>query len=86
MADDAMKMTYSAIVRNSDNQRIVRVAFERKNGSQTEIAEGIVPDGKIVKQNGYSSDEVSQLESYLKENADNIMAKARVISSPLKWL
>ena len=86
MADDAMKMTYSAIVRNSDNQRIVRVAFERKNGSRTEIAEGIVPDGKIVKQNGYSTDEVSQLESYLKENADNIMAKARVISSPLKWL
>lgn len=86
MPDEGMKMTYSAIVRDSDNKKIVRVAFERKKGLETQIAEGVVPDGKITSQNGYSPDEIAQLENYLRENAEDIMAKAKVISNPLKWL
>ncbi len=86
MADGEMKMTYSAIVRDKDNKRIVRVMFERKNGSLLETAEGLVPDGKIVKSSGFSPDEIKQLEGYLWENSQSIMDEAKKISNPLKWL
>jgi hypothetical protein len=86
MADGEMKMTYSAIVRDKDNKRIVRVMFERKNGSLLETAEGLVPEGKIVKSSGFSPDEIKQLESYLWENSQSIMDEAKKISNPLKWL
>ena len=86
MADGEMKMTHSAIVRDKDNKRIVRVMFERKNGPVTESAEGLIPDGKIVNSKGFSDEEVKQLENYLVANTDSIMAQAKVISNPLKWL
>jgi hypothetical protein len=86
MADGEMKMTYSAIVRDKDNKKIVRVMFERKKGPVTESAEGLIPDGKIVKNKGFSDREVKQLEEYLLANSESIMAQAKVISNPLKWL
>ncbi len=81
-----MKMTYSAIVAGKDNKKVVRVSFEREGAQGKEIAEGVVPEAKIVKQNGYTEDEIKSLEEYLKSNADDIIAKAKVISNPLKWL
>ena len=85
MADDGMKMTYSSILRDKDNKKIVRVQFEREGVYETQIAEGILPEGKIVKQNGYTKEEVEGLERYLLANSDDIFAKAKVISNPLKW-
>lgn len=85
MADQSMTMTYSAIVRDKDNKKIVRVKFERIQKGNAEIAEGILPDCKIVSQNGYSAEEISGLEEYLRGNLEDIMAKAKVISNPLKW-
>ncbi len=81
-----MKMTYSAIVAGKDNKKVVRVSFEREGAQGKEIAEGVVPEAKIVKQNGFTEDEIKSLEEYLKSNADDIIAKAKVISNPLKWL
>ena len=78
-------MTYSAIVRDKNNKKIVRVKFERENKGSSEIAEGLLPDCRIVSQNGYSAEEVAGLEEYLRGNLDDIMAKAKVISNPLKW-
>ena len=86
MADGEMKMTYSAIVRDKDNKKIVRVMFERKNGQVTDSAEGLIPDAKIVANKGFSADEVKQLEDYLVANSESIMAQAKIISNPLKWL
>jgi hypothetical protein len=86
MPDNEMKMTYSAIVAGKDNKKVVRVSFEREGAQGKEIAEGVVPEAKIVKQNGYTEDEIKSLEEYLKSNADDIIAKAKVISNPLKWL
>ena len=86
MADDNMTMTYSAIVRDKDNKKIVRVKFERIVNAGPETAEGLLPDCKIVSQNGYSDEEVAGLEEYLRGNLEDIMAKAKVISNPLKWL
>ncbi len=86
MADNDIKMTYSAILRDKDNKKLIRVQFERMRNSVSEVAEGILPDGKIVRQNGYSQDEIAQLEDYLKANNEEIFTKAKLISNPLKWL
>lgn len=86
MADDNMTMTYSAIVRDKDGKKIVRVKFERNGKNGLEVAEGIIPDCKIISQNGYSAEEVNGLEDYLRGNLDDFMSKAKVISNPLKWL
>ena len=86
MADGNMTMTYSAIVRDKDNRKIVRVKFERKGAHGLEVAEGLLPDCKIISQNGYSAEEVTGLEEYLRGNLDDLMGKAKVISNPLKWL
>ena len=86
MTDDGIKMTYSAILTGKDKKKMVSVSFERINGEELEVAEGILPDCKIVRQNGYSQTEINSLEDYLVAHADDIMAKAKVISNPLKWL
>ena len=86
MAEGNMTMTYSAIVRDKSDKRIVRVKFERDNFGHSEIAEGLLPDCKIISQNGYSEEEIAGLEEYLRGNLEDIMAKAKVISNPLKWL
>lgn len=79
-------MTYSAILRDKDNKKIVRVLFEREGESGKEVAEGILPLCKIEKQNGYTKEEIESLEKYLSLNHEAIMEKAKVISNPLKWL
>ena len=85
MADGSMTMTYSAIVRDKDNKKIVRVKFERMQNGYSQVAEGVLPDCKIVSRSGYSDEEITGLEEYLRGNIDDIMAKAKVISNPLKW-
>ena len=86
MADSDMTMTYSAIVRDKDNRKIVRIKFERQGQNGPEVAEGLLPDCRIISQNGYSAEEVTGLEEYLRGNLDDFMSKAKVISNPLKWL
>ena len=43
-------------------------------------AEGSIPQCKIIEQNGFSSEEIQQLEVYLEENSNDIKAKAKEIS------
>lgn len=86
MQNDGMTMTYSAIVRDKDNKKIVRVTFERTGALGKEIAEGLIPECIITKQKGFSQEEIQGLEQYLRANNDDIMEKAKVISNPLKWL
>ncbi len=86
MADNEIKMTYSAILRDKDNNKMIRVQFERGKGSAIEVAEGVLPECKIVRQNGYSKEEIDSLEEYLRSNKDDITSKAKLISNPLKWL
>lgn len=80
-----MKMTYSAIVAGADGKKIVRVLFERTVDGQLQTAEGVLPEAKIVKQNGYEEKEVAAMEFYLSQNSEDIMKKAKVISNPLHW-
>ncbi|MCR5102104.1 MAG: hypothetical protein K6B41_12175 [Butyrivibrio sp.] len=80
-----LTLTYSSVLRDKNNLRIVRVRFERMVSGKLQFAEGVVPDGIIDKSNGFSPEEVVSLEEYLKGSADEIMKKAKVISNPLKW-
>ena len=86
MINSDITMTYSAILRDKKGNKIVRVQFERSGESGTELAEGVLPDCVIVRQNGYTDEEAEWLEEYLRDNADDIMERAKVISNPLKWL
>ncbi len=81
-----LKMTYSSFLTDRQGQRFVRVQFEREGTNGTETAEGILPEGRIVRQEGYSAEEISGLEDYLKAHASDIMGQAKSISNPLKWL
>ncbi|SFB74806.1 hypothetical protein [Butyrivibrio sp. YAB3001] len=86
MPGENMTMTYSAIVHDKDNNKVVHVKFERDGDKGTDMAEGVLPECRIISHNGYSKDEISRLEDYLRGNLDDLMAKAKVISNPLKWL
>ncbi len=86
MASQDLTMTYSAILKDKDNRKIVRVQFERNGKNGREVAEGILPEGVIVRQNGYTAEEIKGLEDYIRANANDILSKAKVISNPLKWL
>lgn len=73
-------MTYSCIL-SRGNDKIVRITFER--GSS--FAEGIVPDGKIVKQKGFTGEEIEQLEKYLVINRTDIFTEAKKITGIMHW-
>lgn len=78
--DEELKLTYSCILTRG-KEKIVRVTFEGKDA----FAEGIVPDGKIEKQQGFTKEEIEQLESYLKTQEKDIMKKAKGITGLNHW-
>ena len=85
--NDSLTMTYSAIVTGKDQKKMVRVRFERANDNgKADFAEGVIPDCRIQSQNGFSNEEIVQLEQYMQANLEDIKEKAKVISNPLKWL
>lgn len=78
---DPVNMLVSGII-NKEDRRYVRVSFQRGR----DIAEGIVPDGVIEKSEGFSQEEVRDLERYLRENRGEIMEQARQINPLKNWL
>ena len=74
-----LTFTYSGIV-TKENKKVVSVRFERNAGPHKEYAEGILPDCNILKAEGFSEQEIEQLEIYLMQNADDIMKKAKEMS------
>ena len=81
-------MTFSAFVHDKTGKRIVRVQFERpglKKG-ESDIAEGIVPGGMIEHSRGFSEEEKEQLTAYLTANESDILARAKAISNPMRWM
>ena len=80
--DEAMNMTYSAVV-TKENKKAVCVRFERKGGA--EYAEGILPYCDVVRQKGFSKEEIMQLENYLKANRSEILSKAKELNNFMNW-
>lgn len=78
---EEIKMTYSCIL-SKGKKKIIRVTFERGK----DFAEGIVPDGIIEKQQGFTKEEIEQLEDYLRNNLQEIVEQAKKITGIRHWL
>ena len=84
--DEELTLTVSSYLTDRSGQRFVRVQFERQGPHGMQVAEGLLPEGRIVRQDGYSPDEVEGLESYLKEHMGALLERARTLSDPIRWL
>jgi hypothetical protein len=79
---EELRMTYSGLLLK-DGEKMVRVCFERgKRG----YAEGVVPRGEIVKSSGFTEEEIEQLRVYIRENATDIINKAKEVHFLNEWL
>lgn len=76
-----LQMMVSSRLRK-DGKQIVRVSFFRGK----DYADGILPDIKIEKSEGFSADEIRQLERYMREHQEEIFAKAKTIDPMKNWL
>lgn len=78
---DEVKMLISCVV-EKEGRKIVRISFLRKK----DYAEGILPDGIIVKSEGFSGEEVRKLEAYIRANRQEILKQAREINPLRNWM
>ena len=74
-AAESVRMMISGRL-TQNGKTIVRVSFFRENG----YADGVLPDARIEKYEGFDQGEVLLLEEYLRRNADDITAQAKKIN------
>lgn len=79
--DEEVKLTHSGIL-TKEGRRYVSVRFER--GS--DIAEAMLPECRVTKNQGFTEEEVKSLENYLELKNDEIFAKAKEINPIRSWL
>lgn len=65
-----------------DNRRIVRVSFLRGEN----YAEGVLPDGMIEKSKGFSQEEVTKLEKFLRLHREELLKEAKEVNPIRSWL
>lgn len=84
---DEVKMLISCVV-EKEGRKIVRLSFLRgmECSSSMDYAEGILPDGIIVKSEGFSESEVRKLEAYMRANRQDILKQAREINPLRNWI
>ncbi len=80
-----INMTQTGFLASRSGKRFIRVEFSRRGANGLDTAEGIIPGGKILKQNGFTEQEVASLEFYLKNNKEEIVSRAKELSNPLHW-
>ncbi len=78
--DEEMKMTHSGILAKN-GRRSVSVRFERG----ADVAEATLPECKVIRNQGFSAEEVQGLESYLMQENDRIFARAKEINHIRNW-
>ena len=71
-----------------EGRKIVRVSFLRgmEEERSMDYAEGILPDGIIVKSEGFSETEVQKLEAYMRANRKDILKQAKEINPLRNWM
>lgn len=77
---EEMKMTHSGILVKK-GRRHVSVRFERG----ADMAEASLPECKVIKNHGFSEEEITGLELYLELKNDEIFEKAKAISGIKHW-
>ncbi len=78
---DEVTMMVSGFI-EKDNRKIIRVSFLRDKC----VAEGILPDGYIEKSEGFTEEETTRLESYMRANRQEIVRQAKEINPLRSWL
>lgn len=78
---EELKTLVSGILKK-DGRRIARISFMRGE----EYAEFIVPDGVLDSRKGFSEEEISMLQEYVREEKDSIMEKAKGVNAMKNWL
>ena len=73
---EEVKFTQSGLLKIDGKKRD---SDRKERGS--DIAEGMLPPGKITKNHGFSDKEVAGLEVYLEMNCDEIYKKAKDIGN-----
>ena len=70
-----MNMIVSGVTKK-DDRPIAYVQFD--DGDR--LAEGIIPDCKIIKQNGFTELQIAKLEDYMKANLTSLKKEASKIN------
>ncbi len=73
--NDTLNMSVSPICHSDDGKKYAFVTFD----DGTRNAEGRIPECKIIKNNGFTDEEVSQLEKYMKDNISQLKKMASSI-------
>lgn len=71
-----MKMSVSSIV-GKDKKKAIYVLFS--DGKRS--AEGRLPDGKMISNQGFTQQEIQQLEQYLNREKNTIVAMAKNVNA-----
>lgn len=82
--NEAITMTYSSLLMK-DGKKSICVRFERNHSTGMDYAEATLPNSAITKQQGFSEEEVAQLELYLRANRDEILKNAKQITGFMHW-
>lgn len=81
---DNVTMTYSSLLQKNGKKAIC-VCFERISQNGKDYAEALLPSCEFINQKGFTKDELTQLELYLKLNKDDILEKSKEISKLTYW-
>ncbi len=74
--------SYISCILTKEGRKFARISFMRGE----EYAEFIVPDAVLDKREGFSEEEITDLYKYVRENRDDIFAKAKEINPLKNWL
>lgn len=74
--------SYISCILTKKGRKFARISFMRGE----EYAEFIVPDAVLDKRKGFSEEEITDLYKYVRENRDDIFAKAKGINPLKNWL
>lgn len=80
IGSEKLKCIYSSVL-SKNGKPFVSVLFERGQDK----AEGTVPDCVILRNEGFTEEEVQYLEDYLEEHRKEIIEGAKKISSFKHW-
>lgn len=78
---DEVKMLISCVV-EKEGQKMVRISFLRGK----DYAEGILPEGMVMKSEGFTQEEVKKLEDYIRANRQDILRQAKEINPFRNWI
>lgn len=79
---DNVTMTQTGLIQGK-NGKYIHVCFERKDNGKRDYAEIVLPERKVVKNEGFDEGEIAQIQLYLKGEEKNIIKNAKQLNHDL---